>query len=160
MGFGKHEAVRCTSVKMTKSKLKFEENHRVPGGLDHLSLLSAGAELARRKTRKQVKPHEADLRLLGTCLCTLYQAATCHRECAKGPHLLEALCARAYNQACAAYHLLTAGFYDESLSLVRGIGEIYHFVALSTVDRSAVSDWIAADRTTRIREFSPGKVRS
>jgi hypothetical protein len=73
---------------------------------------------------------------------------------------LEALCARAYNQACAAHHLLIAGFYDESLSLVRGIGEIYHFVALSTVDRGAVSAWIAADRTTRIREFSPGKVRS
>ncbi len=73
---------------------------------------------------------------------------------------MEGLCARAYNQACAAYILLTVGFYDESLSLVRGIGEIYHLVALSTVDQGAISRWLRSDKSARIREFSPGKVRT
>jgi len=144
---------------MPRKKGKFEENHGLPSGLSHFSLLSKGVQLAHIETDKRLNSYLAEQRLLGTCLCALYQAATCHRECHKGSHLLEALCARAYNQACAAFHLLTIGLYDESLNLVRGIGEIYELVALSTVDQDAVQRWIASDRATRIREFSPGKVR-
>jgi hypothetical protein len=143
---------------MAAKKPEFEENLGVPIGLNHLALLTASAELARRETNKQVETNESDLRLLGACLCTLYQAATCHRGCNKGPHLLESLCARAYNQVCAAYHLLTAGYYDESLSLVRGIGEIYRFVALSTVDRARFP---AGSRLTGRPEFgSSAQVKS
>ncbi|MFD0986529.1 hypothetical protein [Methyloligella solikamskensis] len=137
-----------------------EENHGIPSGLAHFTLIAKGAQLAKAETADRLKTGSPDLRLLGICLCALYQAATCHRGCNKGPHLLEGLSARAYNHACAAFTLLTSGYYDEALNLVRGIGEIYHLVALSTVDQDAISHWIDSDKPTRMRDFSPSKVRA
>jgi hypothetical protein len=97
--------------------------------------------------------------VLGTSLSALYQAATCHRKCYGGPHILEALSGRAYNLACAAYRLAVQGFYDEAMNLVRSIGEISNLIALSVVDKEALCQWLSADPDTRKKKFSPVKVR-
>ena len=76
-----------------------------------------------------------------------------------GTHVLEALAGRTYNLGCAAYILICRGFYDESMNLVRSIGEISNLIFLSVVDKQSLRRWLAADRKTRLKEFSPARIR-
>ena len=92
-------------------------------------------------------------------LSCLYQIATCHRGCHGGGHLLERLCGRAYNTGAAAYHLLMRGLYDESLSLVRNLGELSNLMLLSVVDPAAMTEWSISDKETRRKKFSPVHIR-
>lgn len=135
------------------------ENFGLPLGSDHLKLLVGNEARTRRVSVTNLKKHFRDLLLIGTCLCALYQAATCHRKCHGGSHVLEALAGRTYNLSAAAYNLITLGYYDEALNLTRGIGKIYNLIALSTVDKKALREWLSSDKKTRLRKFSPSKVR-
>ena len=116
------------------------ENFGLPLGSDHLKFLFDNEARTRRVSATNLKRHFRDLLLIGTCLCALYQAATCHRKCHGGSHVLEALAGRTYNLSAAAYNLIMLGYYDEALNLTRGIGEIYNLIALSTVDKKALSE--------------------
>jgi len=89
----------------------------------------------------------------------LFQAATCHRGCSGGPHILEALAGRSYNLGAAAYTVITRGFYDEGLLLIRSIGEVANLIALSASDKQAIKEWLSSDGKTRRNKFSPSKVR-
>ena len=131
----------------------------IPSGLDHLDMVSTISSMTRRATRSKLGKHEADALMIGTSLSAFYQAATCHRKCHGGGHVLEALTGRMYNLASAAYVLILQGFYDEALNLTRSIGEISNLIALSVVDKHALRQWLSADTNTRIREFSPARVR-
>jgi hypothetical protein len=71
----------------------------------------------------------------------------------------EALCGRMYNLAVGAYMLALRGLYDEALNLTRSIGEVANLIALSVADKKALKEWLSADKKTRLRKFSPGKVR-
>ena len=102
---------------------------------------------------------EGDLALIGTALSALYQAATCHRRCYGGGHVLESLCGRAYNLGSSAYLLASFGYYDEALNLVRGIGEIANIVSLSVLDKKSLREWLEANPNTRRKKFSPARVR-
>jgi hypothetical protein len=73
--------------------------------------------------------------------------------------VLEALAGRAHNLGCAAYLLLCRGLYDESLNLIRSIGEISNLILLSVVDKESFRRWLSADSKSRRRDFSPVKVR-
>lgn len=137
-----------------------QSDQAIPTGLDHLDLIERGAKLSRHMTEDVFPKHNTDLALLGICLSALYQASTCHRKCHGGGHVLEGLCGRAYNQTTASYHLMLLGFYDESLNLTRGIGEIANLVWLSVLDKSAIQGWFNADEKVRRREFTPASVRS
>ena len=109
--------------------------------------------------RARLRKHSSDLSLVGVCLSILYQAATCHRKCHGGNHVLESLCGRTYNLAAAALELTFSGYYDEALNLTRSIGEISNLVSLSVVDKDALKDWLTLDTKARIRKFSPAAVR-
>jgi hypothetical protein len=131
----------------------------LPSKLGHIEMLGSIAEHNRKLTALQLGSQKARLEMLGTGLSILYQAATCHRKCFGGPHVLERLAGRAYNLACAAYILTCRGFYDEAMNLVRSLGEIANLVALSVVDKASLKRWLGADTRTRIKEFGPAKVR-
>jgi hypothetical protein len=74
-----------------------EQASQIPNGLDHIALL----EKVGRMTAAQTVPlfDKNELKAVGISLNILYQAATCHRKCHGGNHLLERLCGRAYNLA-------------------------------------------------------------
>jgi hypothetical protein len=134
-----------------------ERKPDVPNGLDHIALL----EKVGRMTAAQTMPllARAELEAVGVSLNVLYQAATCHRQCHGGNHMLERLCGRAYNLGCAAFHLLMLGFYDEALGLIRGIGELSNIVILAAEDPEAIQEWINADAKTLRNKFRPAQVR-
>jgi hypothetical protein len=96
---------------------------------------------------------------IGTSLSALYQAATCHRRCFGGDHIVESLCGRAYNVGSGAYHLLALGLYDESLALIRSLGELTNLVAAMVVDQTMMATWSKSDKRARRKEFSPVAVR-
>jgi hypothetical protein len=133
------------------------EKHDVPNGLEHIAILERIGERTKSETMPLLA--KAELRSLGISLNILYQAATCHRKCYGGHHMLERLCGRAYNLACAAFHLLTFGFYDEALGLIRGIGELSNIIILAAEDPIAIQEWMKADRKTRKQKFQPVHVR-
>ncbi len=132
----------------------------VPSGIEHLALIERGSTLAERMSADVAREHECDHELIGTALNALYQAATCHRKCHGGPHILEALSGRLYNLGSSAFLLANRGFYDESLNLVRSMGEISNLISMSVIDKTAIKKWIASDKKTRLKEFGPAHVRT
>ena len=136
------------------------KNYDIPTGAAHLELLDLGARYAFQQGQTALQEKEAEnLQFIGVCLNVLYQAATCHRKCHGGGHVLESLCGRAYNLAAAAYQLTKIGYYDEALNLVRGIGEIANLVALSAFEEGAIQEWLKLNDKARRNKFSPGRVR-
>jgi hypothetical protein len=73
--------------------------------------------------------------------------------------MLERLCGRIYNLGDAAYLLICSGLYDEALNLIRSVGETGNLIALSVVDKAAIREWLESDKKTRMKKFSPAKVR-
>ena len=136
------------------------EKPEIPNGAEHMAFIMRASMYTLGETAKHSDLKSQDQReMIGTCLNALYQAATCHRQCHGGAHLLERLCGRAYNLACGAYNLSVIGLYDEALNLIRGMGEITNLIILSTIDGNAIQQWIHADRKTRLNKFSPKRVR-
>ena len=136
------------------------ENFGIPNGVDHFKLIDAGGAKVRESSASGLESRSDSLLLIGTCLCAVYQAATCHRKCHGGSHVFEALAAKAYNLSVGAYNLITLGFYDEALTLIRGIGEISNLISLSVIDKSAFSEWLSSDKKTRLKKFNPAKIRN
>lgn len=131
----------------------------IPRGVEHLDGVARASRLVHRRAAKDLESLAIERKLLGTALSALYQAATCHRKCYGGSHILEALYGRLYNLAVSAYQLAMSGLYDEALNLTRSIGEIANLISLSVADKNAFSDWLASDTKIRITKFSPAKVR-
>ena len=132
----------------------------IPTGVNHLQMLSAQSGKTRRDSELECRRHAHDLQVIGTSLSILYQAATCHRECHGGPHILESLVGRAYNLGLAAFSLTLEGLYDESLSLIRSLGEISNLISLSVVDKVFLDKWLAADDNTKGQKIRPQEVRT
>jgi hypothetical protein len=133
---------------------------KIPSGREYLNMLATLDAITGGQSEGGLDGLPAStLRMVGTALSALYQAATCHRGCHGGSHVLEALSARMYNLGSAAYVLALRGFYDEALNLTRSIGEVSNLVALSVVDKKAIVDWLSSDKRTRLRKYSPSAVR-
>ncbi len=96
---------------------------------------------------------------LGTVLSLLERAACCGWGCAQGDHAVESLVGRVYGLACGSHRLMQAGRYDESLLLIRALGEIVNLLTLFATDGSVFEKWRSADEETQRRDFSPVKVR-
>ena len=139
---------------MDTTKLEF-----VPSKLEHIRLLSNMNTQNRSLSESELKKHSAELGLLGSSLNALYQAGTCHRKCLGGGHVLETLVSRVYNLSCSSYSLISIGFYDESLNLVRSIGEIGNLIVMGAMTEGNIQEWIHSDKKTRLNKFSPAKVR-
>jgi len=132
----------------------------IPTGTKHLEGVVRGLIDIHQQSTHDLAMLTAERELLGTSLSALYQVATCHRKCFGGGHVLESLSGRIYNLAVSAYQLALSGLYDESLNLIRSIGEIANLISLSVVDKNALSEWLASDKQTRIRKFGPVKIRA
>ena len=96
---------------------------------------------------------------LGTMLSILYRLASCHGHCRGGDHLIEYILGRTCSTALSALSLLRQGYYDEALSLARGIGETANLLTSFVKLPSRLQEWKGADARTRLRDFSPVKVR-
>jgi hypothetical protein len=131
----------------------------VPTGLNHFAMIRKCGQHALETSEPMLKEMEPQLEFLGWALAALYEVGTCNRKCWGGPHLLESLSARVYNLGVSAYLLTVRGFYDEALNLVRSIGEIGNLISLVATEEHVVDAWVAADKATRIRKFSPAAVR-
>jgi hypothetical protein len=131
----------------------------LPTGIEYLRMLDVASNVVSSETRDHFDEFETQRGIIGTCLSVLYQAGTCHRQCRGGSHLLERLCGPAYNLGNAANSLIELGLYDEALNLIRSLGEMTNLVMLLELNSAMIPRWLNADRKTRMREFSPAKVR-
>ena len=95
----------------------------------------------------------------GTVLSMLYRLACCYYGCHGGDHQVEWLVGKFVNQAVSAHRLVRAAQYDESLMLIRGMGEIANLLWLFYEDRTELAAWKAADRKARLNNFGPAAVR-
>ena len=136
-----------------------DKSAEIPSGLDHLTMLKITSARVTGETASHFDDFKTNRSIIGTCLNALYQAATCYRQCHGGGHLLERLCGRAYNLGYAANQLALIGLYDESLSLVRSLGELTNLIMLGVFDPPKIQEWVKADRKTRMDKFGPSKVR-
>lgn len=143
---------------MTKSE-RPDPQIEIPTGLAHIGMIVRMNQSNRASAQSLLQTHREELDLLGRALHVLYLAATCHRKCWGGGHVMEFMGGRVYNLACAAYSLICIAFYDEALNLTRSIGEAANLVALFHMDEHAFGQWAKATKRERIREFGPGRVR-
>jgi hypothetical protein len=96
---------------------------------------------------------------LGTLLSLLDRVSSCWWGCNGGDHKAEYLVGRSCNCAMGAFMLARSGFYDESLSLTRSLGEIANLAYLLSTDPEARCQWKNVDPDKTRREFSPVEVR-
>jgi hypothetical protein len=97
--------------------------------------------------------------LFGTSLSYLYQISTCSPSCRGGDHILEALSGRCFNHSVGSLRLISDYLYDESLNLTRSIAEITNLMFLFNESSVQMEKWKLADRSTRMKNFSPAAVR-
>ena len=96
---------------------------------------------------------------LGTALSYMDRIATCWWGCKQGSHIEERLVGRATSNARAALQLLKSGYYDESLGLVRQIGETANLASLLVQSEESYERWKGASEEVIKCEFSPVRVR-
>lgn len=99
------------------------------------------------------------LQILSASLSAIYEAATCHRGCNGGSHVLEATLGRAYNLAVSSWALIRVAQYDEALNLIRGLGEINNLLLLFAHEPDLISGWLTATKKERMNAFGPAQVR-
>jgi hypothetical protein len=96
---------------------------------------------------------------LGTVLSLTDRLASCWWGCQGGDHMLEYLVGRSAASARGSLRLADAGYYDESLSITRNVGEIANLLSLFVHDPQSMAAWRAASRQQRINKFGPSAVR-
>ena len=139
---------------------KENENRGIPTGFSHLFFVRALSLTSTAEFFSKVDKSDVFFKILGVSMCATYQVATCHRTCKGGQyHIFERLAAKAYNLQNSAFLLLQNGFYDESLGIVRTLGELANKISLSLVEPEMFQVWLNADDKTRRAKFSPIKVR-
>jgi hypothetical protein len=96
---------------------------------------------------------------LGNVLSMLYAEAACLHGCSGGDHFFQRLTARVVTHSLSSLRLAMLGYYDESLSLTRSIGEIANLLFFFAAQPAELESWRSADDQKRKKEFSPVKVR-
>lgn len=69
------------------------------------------------------------------------------------------LVGRCCSYGLCSFKLARSGFYDESVSLARTVGEITNLAVLFLTDPIALQEWRTADERTRRDKYSPVAVR-
>ncbi len=103
--------------------------------------------------------HPKTIELLGVTISLLYRSACCFWGCKGGDHVKERLIGKAVNQAICAFKLYRYCYYDESLMITRGIGEIANLLHLFNLFPEKVEEWKTQNDRDRYRNFKPSKVR-
>lgn len=96
---------------------------------------------------------------LDILLSYLERAATCYGGCLGGDHRIEFLVGRVVSSCQAALLMMSSGYYDEALSVIRSLGEIANLMAMFVAAESEFERWKTLDEKTRRRDYSPVKVR-
>jgi hypothetical protein len=134
-----------------------------PQGLAFLKLVSdqedACEEISRQRLPGLGTKAPQCFEHLGTVLSLLDRVASCFWVCRGGDHLVEYLAGRVCSSSRAALRLLLFGFYDESLSLTRSIGEVTNLLFLFNQNPAALAEWQGSTKKQRKDNFSPFKVR-
>jgi hypothetical protein len=134
-----------------------------PEGSDFLKLVADQEDACQAETRRRIpdlgEKVPACFENLGTVLSLLDRSAACFWSCRGGDHVIEYLAGRVSSSSRAALRLLLFGFYDESLSITRGIGEIANLFLLFNQDPGAFPQWQQSNKKHRMQQFSPIKVR-
>jgi len=94
---------------------------------------------------------------LGVNFFVQSEISTCRWGCAKGDHVAEYLIGKGLNSSVCSLRLL--GYYDESLVLSRGIGEIANLLCLFAHDPSSFSKWKKMTKKERQKHYRPSQVR-
>ncbi|RIV23797.1 hypothetical protein DYU11_12570 [Fibrisoma montanum] len=128
-----------------------------------LDILSQGFKQAEEETilfeRISGAKHPKAINNLGNALSLLYQAACCYWKCIGGDHSIEKLIGKVVNQAISSFQLYRGCFYDESLMLTRGIGEIANLLHLFFFFPDKIEVWKALNSRERYKQFKPSAVR-
>lgn len=136
---------------------------KFPIGTEFLDLqeraLDQAAEATEQFSRTSGQKLPASVQGLGTVLSLMYRAACCAWGCSGGDHQLEWLVGRVVNQGTAAYRLICAASYDESLMLIRGIGEVANLLWLVQASPPELQAWAASSRRERLTNYGPVAVR-
>ncbi len=134
-----------------------------PVGCAFLDELEQSADVASRTadkfTRSSGEKLPASVEGLGNVMSLLYRAACCFWGCRGGDHQVEWLAGRVINEGMSSYRLIRAAYYDESLMLTRGIGEIANLLWLFGHDPVALPAWQRATPRERLQDFRPQSVR-
>ena len=96
---------------------------------------------------------------LGTALAYLDCIASCWWGCRQGDHVEERLVGKVSSNARAALLTLRSGYYDESLGLVRQIGETANLLCLFMQSEELHEKWKDASENVVRNQFSPVQVR-
>ena len=96
---------------------------------------------------------------LGTVPALIDSAASCLWGCGGGDHRGEFLLGRIASSAYATIRLMTAGYYDEALSIVRTLGENANLLPLFAADVTAFERWKSLSEKERRAQFKPVSVR-
>lgn len=96
---------------------------------------------------------------LGEATSLIYRAATCYWGCNNGDHLIERLISKIANQSICAFKLYRSCYYDESLMITRGIGEITNLLYLFYEFPNTIDEWKTQTDKERMNNFGPSKVR-
>lgn len=136
---------------------------QAPEGHDFLRLIWKQEDAVELDTDKAVgrlgKKAPKALQAIGTVLSLMARMGSCWWGCRKGNHVIEYLCGRVTSTSRASLRLMRLGFYDESLSLSRSIGEVSNLLSLFHYDSPAFDQWMAMPEKERLREFGPVRVR-
>ena len=131
----------------------------VPEGLDFLKLVWKQEDKCEIATDKRIpklgKKAPACLEQVGTMLSLLDRMASCWWVCNGGDHKIERLCGKVASNARGALRLLKLGFYDESLTLCRVMGETTNLLYLFLLDNDVLVKW----RTDDQEKLLPVEVR-
>jgi len=156
-------AVRRTSLWLISTMTEEHGQDGFPIGYEFLDELERAADTSSRTadefSRSSGEKLPVSLQGFGTLMSLLYRAACCFWGCRGGNHQIEWLTGRVVNEAMSSYRLIRAAYYDESLMLTRGIGEIANLFWLFNTNDDEVEAWRSATRQERIRRFGPAGVR-
>ena len=89
----------------------------------------------------------------------LYLFSCCYWGCHGREHVFEHLAGKTVTNASVATRAIFHGYYDESLALIRNIGEIANLVNLFWSDNDKIREWIDADEKTRMKRFKQPRIR-
>jgi len=84
---------------------------------------------------------------------------SCWWGCCGGAHTVEYAVAASSGNAFAAFRLLQAAYYDESLSIVRQIAERANLLQLFLFDEGSRNEWASTDPDVRRVRFNAYNIR-
>lgn len=135
----------------------------VPDGMGFLKLLQEMEDRCESRSLEALKDAGDNLPALvsdlGTVLKAADMAASCLHGCSKGHHAVEYLLTSVESYARAAIRLSLLGFYDESLTISRSVGEKANLFMLFVHEPTKLREWVASSEDERRRKFSAVKVR-